>query len=85
MLASGMGFMMPVIILSGMIFPVESMPNVLQWISCIIPARWYIEGVKKLMIQGVELRFVAKEFLILGSMAIVMIAISLKKFKTRLN
>jgi len=85
MLVSGMGLMMPTILLSGMIYPIESMPPVLQWFSCIIPARWYIESVRKLMIQGVDFIYVIKEMLILIGIAIFLIGISLKKFKTRLE
>jgi len=85
MLASGMALMMPIVLLSGMVFPVESMPEILQWISAIVPARWFIEAVKKLMIQGVEVQYVAKEFLILAAMAGFLILVSLKKFKTRLS
>jgi len=85
MLASGMGLMMPVMLLSGMMFPIESMPKILQWISAIVPARWYIEAVKKIMIQGVEIQFVAKELLIIGSMTIGLIALALSKFKIRLS
>ncbi len=85
MLASGMGLMMPVMLLSGMIFPIESMPAILQWISAIIPARWYIEAVKKIMIQGVEIQFVLKETGILAAMTGGLIILSLSKFKTRLN
>ena len=83
-LVSGMGLMMPTMILSGMVFPIESMPPVLQWISSILPARWYIAGVKKLMIQGVGGMFVIKEFAILFFMMIVLLVVSLKKFKVRL-
>jgi ABC-2 type transport system permease protein len=85
MLASGMVLMMPIMLLSGMMFPVESMPKILQWISAIIPARWYIEAIQKLMIQGVEVKFVAKELLILATMTAGLLFISLKKFKIRLN
>ena len=85
MLASGMVLMMPIMILSGMIFPIESMPKLLQWLSAIVPARWYIEAVKKLMIQGVEVQYVTKEFLVLVGMAVGLMLISLKNFKTRLN
>jgi ABC-2 type transport system permease protein len=85
MLASGMALMMPIMLLSGLIFPIESMPRVLQWISAAVPARWYIEAVKKLMIQGVDIRFVAKEFLILAAMATFLIVVSLKKFQIRLT
>lgn len=85
MLASGMVLMMPVMILSGMIFPIESMPEILQWISSLVPARWYIEAVKKIMIQGVEFKFVLKEFIVLSSMTLGLIIMSLRNFKTRLN
>jgi ABC-2 type transport system permease protein len=84
MLASGMGLMMPTMLLSGLIFPVDSMPDVLQWLSTVVPARWYIEAVKKVMIQGVEVQFVLREIAILSGMALVFVAVSLKKFKTRL-
>lgn len=85
MLMSGMALMIPVMLLSGMMFPIESMPKILQWISAIVPARWYIEAVKKIMIQGVEFRFVVKELLILSITAAGLIFLSLKKFKTRLS
>ncbi|MDR0798490.1 MAG: ABC transporter permease [Dysgonamonadaceae bacterium] len=85
MLASGMGLMMPIMILSGMIFPIESMPPVLQWISCIVPARWYISGIRKIMIEGVGVIHILKEMLILTGMAAAIITLSLKKFKTRLE
>ncbi len=85
MLASGMGLLMPTMLLSGIIFPIESMPSILQWISAVVPARWYIGAVKKIMIQGVEIQFVAKELLIIVTMAIMLIMLSLRKFKIRLN
>lgn len=85
MLASGMGLMMPVMLLSGLMFPIESMPQILQWISAIVPARWYIEAVRKIMIQGVEAQYVMREIFILLFMALLLITLSLKKFKTRLS
>lgn len=85
MIVSGMGLMMPVMLLSGMIFPIESMPVVLQWISNIIPARWYIQAVKKVMIEGLGMAAVWHEALILSGMAALLIGLSLKKFKERLE
>lgn len=85
MIVSGMGLMMPVMLLSGMIFPVESMPAVLQWISNIIPARWYIQAVKKVMIEGLGMAAVWHEALILSGMAALLIGLSLKTFKERLE
>jgi ABC-2 type transport system permease protein len=85
MLVSGMGLMMPVMILSGMMFPIESMPNVLQWISALVPARWYISAVRKIMIQGVGIENAWLELTVLFVMAFFLILLSLKKFKVRLN
>ncbi len=68
-----------------MIFPIESMPLVLQMISDILPARWYIQAVRKLMIEGVDITLVLKEVGILALMAAVLITISFKKFKNRLE
>lgn len=85
MLFSGMVLMMPTVLLSGMIFPVENMPLPLQLLSNIIPAKWYIIGVKRIMIEGLSISFAIRPILILISMAVVLIAISLKKFKKRLE
>lgn len=85
MLISGMALMMPVMILSGMIFPVENMPVFLQHFSKIIPARWYISAVKKLMIKGLGASSVVTEISVLSVMAAAFIAVSLKKFKKRLE
>ena len=84
-LASGMGLMMPTMILSGLVFPIESMPAVLQWISAIVPARWYIEAIRKIMIQGVGIEFVMRELGVLAVMTCLLLVLSLKKFKTRLS
>ena len=85
MLISGMVLMMPVLFLSGMIFTIESMPSILQWISNIVPAKWYINAVKKLMIEGLPYTYVMKECVILLATAIFLIGVSLKKFKYRLE
>jgi len=84
-LASGMGLIMPVMMLSGYIFPIESMPSILQWISGIIPARWFVAGAKKLMIEGVPVQHVMKEMIILTIMAVFIITVSFRNIKTRLN
>ena len=84
MLISGMVFMMPVILLSGMIFPISNMPDILQWISQIIPAKWYIASVRKIMIEGLPINAVLQEVGILIFMGAVVLMISLKKFKHRL-
>ncbi|MDL2224346.1 ABC transporter permease, partial [Bacteroidales bacterium OttesenSCG-928-M06] len=85
MLVSGMVLMMPVMLLSGMIFPIESMPVILQWFSCIIPARWFISAIKKIMIEGLSITYAIKEVIILLSMAIFITGVSLKKFNYRIE
>ena len=84
-LISGMMLMMPVIMLSGMVFPIENMPGVLQVLSCIIPARWYIEAMRKLMIEGVAFGAVLREFFILLAMTVALVAVALRKFNDKLE
>ena len=85
LLMSAMVLLMPVIMLSGMIFPVESMPQVLQWIAAVVPPRYYIDAMRKLMIMGVGIGEVMKEVAVLSIMAAVLLAVSLKMFNTRLE
>lgn len=85
LLMSAMVLLMPVVMLSGMLFPVESMPTILQWISAIVPTRYYIEAMRKLMIMGVGIGEVAYEVTVLAIMTVVLLAIALKKFNVRLE
>lgn len=84
MLISGMALMLPVMLLSGMLFPVENMPSVLQWLSHIVPAKWYIIAVKDVMIKGLGAAAVWKESAILLLMAAGLVAWSVKRFNIRL-
>ena len=83
LLVSGVMFMIPVILLSGMIFPVENMPLVLQWFSCIIPARWYISAMRVLMIQQLPVEYVLTEVLVLSGMTAVVLTLAVKKFNAK--
>lgn len=83
LLISGVMFMMPVILLSGMIFPVENMPLVLQWFSCVIPARWYISAMRVLMIQRLPVGYVLTEVLVLAGMTLLVLALAIKKFNAK--
>ena len=85
LLISGMMMLTPSMLLSGMIYPIESMPQVLQWLTIIVPARWFIAAIRKLMIMGVGLDMVIKELLILAAMATLILGIALKKFNIRLE
>ena len=85
LLLSAMVLLMPVVMLSGMLFPVESMPTILQWISAIVPPRYYIQAMRKLMIMGVGIGEVAHEVAVLAGMTVVLLAIALNKFMQRLE
>lgn len=85
LLMSGMVLMLPVIMLSGMIFPIETMPRALQWLAQIVPAKWFISAVRKVMIRGLGFDAVRNEIAVLSGMALFMIAASLKRHRTRLE
>ena len=84
LLVSAMVLLLPTVMLSGMLFPMESMPTVLQWISAVIPPRYYIQAMRKLMIMGVGISEVWHEVVVLIGMTALLLVVSLKKFKTRL-
>lgn len=85
LLISGMVFLMPVVMLSGMLFPIENMPVVLQWLSNVVPARWYIPAMRKLMVEGLDFRYVTTELCVLSVMTIFLTIVSVKRFKNRLQ
>ena len=85
LLISAMLLMMPVIMLSGMMFPIESMPKILQYISAIIPTRYYISAMRKLMIMGVGIEEVYFEVSVLISMLVGLMSLALAKFNKRLE
>jgi len=85
MMISLMGLMLPVILLSGFIFPISSMPYPLQLISNVIPAKWFIIILKGIMLKGVGISFIWKETLILVGMTIFFMGLSIKKYKIRLE
>ena len=85
LLISAMLLMMPVIMLSGMMFPIESMPKILQYISAIIPTRYYISAMRKLMIMGTGIEEIYFEVSILISMLVGLMSLALAKFNKRLE
>ncbi|MBC8082180.1 MAG: ABC transporter permease [Hymenobacter sp.] len=76
--------LMPTIFLSGFIFPIESMPRALQLVSHAIPARWFIEIVKGIMIKGVGMQYLWPQTLVLVGIAGLMMVIALRNLKIRL-
>ena len=85
LLMSAMVIMMPCIMFSGMIYPVESMPQVLQYVSAIIPPRYYISAMRKLLVMGVSVDNVLNEIAVLSGMTVVLLSAALMKFNKRLE
>ena len=85
LLLSAMVLLMPIVMLSGMLFPIESMPKILQWISAIVPPRYYIAAMRKLMIMGVGIGEVLHEVVILSIMTAALLTLALVKFNKRLE
>jgi ABC-2 type transport system permease protein len=85
MMGAMVGTMLPTMLLSGFIFPIESMPRVLQYISLFIPARWFVEIARSIMLKGVGLEFLWPQSLVLMSMAVVLLIMSTRSFHIRLD
>lgn len=85
MFASMLGMMLPTMLLSGYMFPIENMPVVLQVLSNIVPAKWYYIIVKDVMLKGLGFSAIWKETLILMGMTAFFIVVALRNFKIRLE
>jgi len=85
LLISAMVMMVPMLLLSGMLFPIENSPIFFQYFSNIVPARWYVEAIRKMMIQGSPFLAVWKEFTILLGMTVAFLGVSLIKFNDKLE
>src|SRR5690554_2573716 len=85
MFISLIALMLPTIILSGFIFPIENMPKILQVLSYIMPARYFIEIIRSIMLKGIGIQYVWQETAVLGGMTLLLIAVSVKRFKIRLE
>jgi len=85
MFISMFALLLPTMLLSGFIFPIENMPKVLQWITTIMPARYFITIIKNIMIKGSGIGVIWKETLILAGMTVFFLVMSIKKFKVRLE
>jgi len=85
MMISMFALMMPTMLLSGFIFPIDSMPIPLQWFSILMPPRWFIVILKRIMLKGVSFTYVWKETAIISGMFIFFLVVSIRKFKIRLE
>ncbi len=85
MFISLVGLMMPTLILSGFMFPIENMPKPMQYLSNIIPTKWFFIIIKDVMIKGLSIKSIWKEICILAGMTIFFLVVSRRNFKIRLE
>jgi len=85
MLVSAVVMMLPTMMLSGLMFPVENLPLVLRWIAQVIPAKWFIEAARDVMIKGAGISAISTELLVLCGEAVLFLVVSMKRFKIRLG
>ncbi len=85
MMASLMGTMLPTLMLSGFIFPVDSMPLPLQWFSNIVPAKWYLITARGSMLMGTGFHYLWFPIAVLGAMAVVLVFAGVRNFHDRLE
>jgi ABC-2 type transport system permease protein len=85
LLLSMMVMMIPTLIFTGFMFPLENMPKIFQIVSNVVPARWYFIIIKAVMLKGLGFEYVWKETLILTGMTVSLLTIALKNFKIRLQ
>jgi ABC-2 type transport system permease protein len=85
MMISMFALLLPALLLSGFIFPIENMPKALQYLSAVMPPRWFIVLVRNIMLKGAGFEQVWKETLILLGMTALLLTVSIKRFKIRLT
>lgn len=85
MVISMLGLLLPTILLSGFIFPIDNMPRILQWLSAVIPGRYFIVIAKNIMLKGTGFAFIWKETLILAGMTLFFILAATRRFQIRLK
>jgi len=85
MMAALVGTMLPTMLLSGFIFPLESMPLALRAISIVVPARWFVLVARGIMLKGIGLAYVWPSTLVLLAMAGVLLTASTRAFHERLD
>jgi ABC-2 type transport system permease protein len=85
MMGAMIGTMLPTMLLSGFIFPLESMPVPLQIVSNVVPARWFVEIARSIMLKGIGLTYLWQETLVLLGMAAVLLTIATRSFSERLT
>lgn len=78
-------FLLPNILLSGYMFPREAMPLPAQYLGLLLPLTWYLEILRGVLLKGVGLGFLSTQFLVLATFALVLFAVSVRRFSKTLD
>lgn len=85
MITSAFLIIMPMVFLSGFAFPIENMPEIIQYITYIIPLKYFIIIIRAIVLKGLGFSYLWKEILILFSMGIVILILSSLRFRKKLE
>jgi len=85
MFISLFALLLPTILLSGFIYPIENMPVLLQWLCSVLPPRYYVQSVKSIMFKADNIMLIWKELLIMSGFLVAFLLLSIKNFKIRLS
>ncbi len=77
--------LLPGIFLSGFFFPLEAMPRVLQWVSYLIPLRYYLTIIRSLLLKGVGLPYLLEETIALAIFGVLIMTAAARRFRKRLD
>jgi ABC-2 type transport system permease protein len=77
--------LLPAVFLAGFLFPLEAMPQALQWISYVVPLRYMMIIVRGIILKGVGLRVLAGEVIALAIFGVVIFSIAAKRFRKQLE
>ncbi|MFP4548333.1 MAG: ABC transporter permease [Fidelibacterota bacterium] len=85
MMISAVALILPTVLLSGFIFPIDNMPVFLQILSNVVPAKWFLSAIKNIMLKGSGFMIIWKETLVMAGMTLLLLIVSVKRFKIRLE
>lgn len=79
--AAAISTFLPALLLSGFIFPVENMPALLQLLASLLPPRYFVDGLRAVMLRGNGLEVIGPDMLAIAAFFLVLLGVSVKRFQ----
>ena len=76
-------FLVPMVYLSGFIFPIENMPTLIQWTTTVIPLRYFLVIVRGIFLKGIGFSVLWPQFAALGAWGVTVIALAAVRSRKR--